>query len=91
MPIRSGWRSLFSVGGGVDYCAAQSLEWGSSYCCWGRFGLRVGTEKESALGYTVPRASIGEWIYREIVQTGWGSRGWEEKGWFLPSSGSVSR
>lgn len=30
--------------------------------------LRVGTEKEPALGYTVPRASIGEWIYREAVK-----------------------
>ncbi|KAJ5461772.1 uncharacterized protein N7458_003324 [Penicillium daleae] len=32
--------------------------------------LRVGTEKKPEVGYTVGRALIGEWIYREVVKGG---------------------
>ncbi|KAJ5177037.1 uncharacterized protein N7482_002914 [Penicillium canariense] len=32
--------------------------------------LRVGTEKKPEIGYTVGRALIGEWIYREVVKGG---------------------
>lgn len=37
----------------------------------GEFGnLRVGTERKPEVGYTVGRALVGEWIYREVVQAG---------------------
>lgn len=32
--------------------------------------LRVGTERRPEVGYTVGRALIGEWIYREVVKGG---------------------
>ncbi|KAJ5921294.1 hypothetical protein N7466_009620 [Penicillium verhagenii] len=32
--------------------------------------LRVGTEKEPAVGYTVPRAWVGRWIFEEVLKTG---------------------
>ncbi|KAG0273348.1 hypothetical protein BGZ95_010846 [Linnemannia exigua] len=32
--------------------------------------LRVGQEEEPAVGYTVHRADIGEWIFEEVVKTG---------------------
>lgn len=40
--------------------------------------LRVGTEREPEVGYTVGRALVGEWIYREVVLGGgdeWVSEG----------------
>ncbi|KAG0238023.1 hypothetical protein BGW42_007577 [Actinomortierella wolfii] len=33
-------------------------------------GLKVGTEDKPAIGYTVHRADVGEWIYEEVVRTG---------------------
>ncbi|KAF3395779.1 hypothetical protein F1880_006775 [Penicillium rolfsii] len=36
-----------------------------------RYGrLRVGTDRKPEVGYTVRRALIGEWIYREVVEGG---------------------
>lgn len=32
--------------------------------------LRVGTERKPEVGYTVGRALVDEWIYREVVQAG---------------------
>lgn len=32
--------------------------------------VRVGTEKAPAIGYTIPRALVGEWIFEEIVKGG---------------------
>ncbi|KAG0229844.1 hypothetical protein BGW42_001309 [Actinomortierella wolfii] len=32
--------------------------------------LKVGTEVNPAIGYTVHRADVGEWIYEEVVRTG---------------------
>jgi hypothetical protein len=32
--------------------------------------LRVGTEREPEVGYTVGRALVGEWIYKEVVKGG---------------------
>ncbi|KAG0257070.1 hypothetical protein DFQ27_005312, partial [Actinomortierella ambigua] len=32
--------------------------------------LRAGTESEPAIGYTVHRADVGEWIFEEVIQTG---------------------
>jgi hypothetical protein len=34
--------------------------------------LRAGTEEEPAVGYTVARADVGEWIFEEVVRTGGG-------------------
>lgn len=32
-------------------------------------GVRVGTEVDPAVGYTISRALVGEWIYEEIVKS----------------------
>ncbi|KAJ6110012.1 hypothetical protein N7486_002247 [Penicillium sp. IBT 16267x] len=32
--------------------------------------LRVGTEEKPAVGYTIPRAWVGRWIFQEVVKTG---------------------
>lgn len=32
--------------------------------------LRVGTEEEPAVGYTIQRADVGQWIFEEIVRRG---------------------
>ncbi|PGH15357.1 hypothetical protein AJ80_05541 [Polytolypa hystricis UAMH7299] len=32
--------------------------------------LRVGTEREPAMGYTIQRADVGEWIFEEVVRNG---------------------
>lgn len=32
--------------------------------------LRAGTEADPALGYTVSRADVGEWIFEQVVRTG---------------------
>ncbi|KAI9930168.1 hypothetical protein ASPWEDRAFT_167836 [Aspergillus wentii DTO 134E9] len=34
--------------------------------------LRVGVEKDPAVGYTISRADVGEWIFEEIVKGGGG-------------------
>jgi hypothetical protein len=33
-------------------------------------GLRVGTERDPAVGYTVPRALVGEWIFNQVIRHG---------------------
>ncbi|CAG8119480.1 unnamed protein product [Penicillium salamii] len=33
-------------------------------------GVRVGTETNPAIGYTISRALVGEWIYEQIVKNG---------------------
>jgi hypothetical protein len=35
--------------------------------------LKVGTEKEPALGYTVQRADVGEWIFQEVIKNDGGN------------------
>lgn len=32
--------------------------------------LRVGTEKKPAVGYMIPRAWVGRWMFEEVVKTG---------------------
>ncbi|KAF9160938.1 hypothetical protein DFQ26_005049, partial [Actinomortierella ambigua] len=32
--------------------------------------LKVGSEDKPAIGYTVHRADVGEWIYEEVIRTG---------------------
>lgn len=32
--------------------------------------VRVGTERKPAVGYTIKRADVGEWLYREVVEKG---------------------
>ncbi|OQE22895.1 hypothetical protein PENFLA_c012G10529 [Penicillium flavigenum] len=32
--------------------------------------VRVGTERDPAIGYTISRALVGEWIFKEIVKSG---------------------
>lgn len=32
--------------------------------------LRVGTEDEPAVGYTIQRADVGEWIFEEVIRRG---------------------
>lgn len=32
--------------------------------------LRVGTDEEPAIGYTIPKAVVGEWIYEEMIKGG---------------------
>ncbi|KAL1984636.1 hypothetical protein VTN96DRAFT_8858 [Rasamsonia emersonii] len=44
----------------------------------GRQKLRVGTARKPALGYTVDRADVGEWIFEEVIKTG-GKRWFGEK------------
>ncbi|WEW57123.1 hypothetical protein PRK78_002583 [Emydomyces testavorans] len=34
--------------------------------------LRVGTEEKPAVGYTIQRADVGEWIFEEVVKAGGG-------------------
>jgi hypothetical protein len=34
--------------------------------------VRVGTERDPAIGYTISRALVGEWIFEEIVKSGGG-------------------
>lgn len=34
--------------------------------------VRVGMEKAPAIGYTISRAQVGEWIFEEIVKGGGG-------------------
>ncbi|KAG9325131.1 hypothetical protein KVV02_006793, partial [Mortierella alpina] len=36
--------------------------------------LKVGVEDKPAIGYTIHRADVGEWIYEQIVKTGGESR-----------------
>ena len=37
--------------------------------------VRTGTEGNPAVGYTIKRADVGEWMFREIVQKK--GKGWE--------------
>lgn len=32
--------------------------------------LRVGTEKAPAVGYTIERSDVGQWIYEEVIRRG---------------------
>lgn len=32
--------------------------------------LKVGTDKKPAVGYTIPRADVGEWMFQEVVKNG---------------------
>ncbi|KAF9160010.1 hypothetical protein DFQ26_005982 [Actinomortierella ambigua] len=32
--------------------------------------LKVGSEDKPAIGYTIHRADVGEWIYEEVIRTG---------------------
>ncbi|KAK9312313.1 hypothetical protein V1522DRAFT_283188 [Lipomyces starkeyi] len=43
--------------GGIDYKAGKG--WRT---------LRVGTEERPAVGYTIPRSDVGEWIFEELVK-----------------------
>ncbi|KAK9354061.1 hypothetical protein V1505DRAFT_132545 [Lipomyces doorenjongii] len=43
--------------GGIDYKAGKGWK-----------TLRVGTEERPAIGYTVPRSDVGEWIFEELVK-----------------------
>ncbi|KAJ5851673.1 uncharacterized protein N7529_011058 [Penicillium soppii] len=33
-------------------------------------GVRVGTERDPAVGYTIPRALVGKWIFEEVIRHG---------------------
>jgi hypothetical protein len=41
----------------------------------GMAAVRVGREKEPAVGYSIKRADVGEWVFREVVERG--AEGWE--------------
>jgi hypothetical protein len=41
----------------------------------GAAGIRAGKEDTPALGYTVTRADVGEWIFKNVVEAG--GKGWE--------------
>jgi hypothetical protein len=39
--------------------------------------VRAGTESKPAVGYTIKRADVGEWIFRNVVESGEGRKRWE--------------
>ena len=39
--------------------------------------IRAGTESKPALGYTVRRADVGEWIFRNVIESDTGRQSWE--------------
>ncbi|KAK9374320.1 uncharacterized protein V1513DRAFT_84620 [Lipomyces chichibuensis] len=43
--------------GGIDYKAGKGWK-----------TLRVGTEESPAVGYTIPRPDVGEWIFEELIK-----------------------
>ncbi|KAK9371659.1 uncharacterized protein V1513DRAFT_434465 [Lipomyces chichibuensis] len=43
--------------GGIDYKAGKGWK-----------TLKVGTEEKPAIGYTIPRSDVGQWIFEEVVK-----------------------